>query len=96
MKKNSAKLIEGPIGKSLVSLTGPMIIGIVSIIAFNLIDTFFVGQLGIKELAAMSFTFPVVFVIGSIALGLGVGASSVIFRAIGGGNLQKVQRYTTD
>ncbi len=96
MKKNSAKLIEGPIGKSLVSLTGPMIIGIVSIIAFNLIDTFFVGQLGIKELAAMSFTFPVVFVIGSIALGLGVGASSVISRAIGEGNSHKVQRYTTD
>lgn len=96
MKGNSAKLTNGPIGKSLISLTGPMIIGIVSIIAFNLIDTFFVGQIGTKELAAMSFTFPVVFVIGSIALGLGVGASSVISRAIGEGNSHKVQRFTTD
>jgi len=96
VKKNSAKLTSGPVGKSLINMTGPMIIGIVSIIAFNLIDTFFVGQLGTVELAAMSFTFPVIFVIGSIALGLGVGASSVISRAIGEGNYHKVQRFTTD
>ncbi|WP_293030549.1 MATE family efflux transporter, partial [Moorena sp. SIO3I8] len=47
---------------------------------FNLIDTYFVGQLGTKPLAAMSFTFPVVMTLGSLAMGLGVGASSVIAR----------------
>ena len=65
-------------------------------VAFNLVDTFFVGRLGTRELAAMSFTFPVVLVVGSIARGLGVGTTAVISRAIGEGDHQKVQRMTTD
>ena len=91
-----ALLIEGPVGKTLVKLTIPMIFGIVALVAFNLVDTFFVGQLGTIELAAISFTFPVVFIIGSIAMGLGIGTSSVISRAIGEGDRHKVQRLTTD
>ena len=89
-------LTEGSVGKKLVNLTIPMIWGIFAIIAFNLVDTYFVGQLGTDELAAMSFTFPVVMTLGNLALGLGVGASSVIARAIGEGDRLKVQRLTTD
>ena len=70
---NKARLIEGPVGKTLVGMTLPMMIGIVGMVAFNLVDTFFVGRLGTLELAAMGFTFPVVMVVSSIARGLGVG-----------------------
>ena len=65
-------------------------------VAFNLVDTFFVGRLGTLELAAMSFTFPVVLVVMSISRGLGVGATSVLARAIGEGDQHKVRRLTTD
>ena len=40
-------------------MTGPMILGIIAILAFNLVDTFFIGMLGTEALAAISFTFPV-------------------------------------
>jgi putative MATE family efflux protein len=73
-----------------------MIFGMVGIVAFNLVDTIFVGQLGTRELAALSFTFPVVMVIGNIALGLGTGASAVISRAIGEEDTRRVRRLTTD
>ena len=73
-----------------------MFVGIIAMQAFNLIDTFFIGQLGANELAAMGFTFPVVLVINSLTLGLGIGTSSVISRAIGEGNSAKVRRLTTD
>ena len=92
----SARLVEEPVGKTLVQLTIPMIFGIVGIVAFNLVDTFFVGRLGTDELSALSFTFPVVLIIASLAHGLGIGASAVISRAIGEGNHHKVQRLTTD
>ena len=92
----NALLTEGPVGKVLVKLTIPMIFGMVGIVAFHLVDAFFVGQLGAPELAALSFTFPVVMVIGSIALGLGAGASAVISRAIGEGDSERVKRLTTD
>ncbi|MEM6428430.1 MAG: MATE family efflux transporter [Deinococcota bacterium] len=91
-----AALTQGAVGPLLARLTLPMIIGILSIITFNLADTFFVARLGTDQLAAMSFTFPVVLVIGSLALGLGVGASAVISRAIGEGDSSRVQRLTTD
>lgn len=90
------RLVEGPVGKTLITLTIPMILGIVSMVVFNLVDTFFVGRLGTTELAALSFTFPVVLVINSLALGLGIGASAVISRAIGEGSHDRVQRLTTD
>ena len=94
--KKRALLVEGSVGKILFKLTIPMIFGIVGIVTFNLVDTFFVGRLGTNELAALSFTFPVVLVLNSLALGLGIGASAVISRAIGEGDHNKVQRLTTD
>lgn len=90
------RLTEGSVGAQLIRLTLPMIWGVFAIVAFNLIDTFFVGRLGTESLAAMSFTFPVVMTLGSLAMGLGIGASSVISRAIGEGDTEKVQRFTTN
>ncbi|MEM9947719.1 MAG: MATE family efflux transporter [Cyanobacteria bacterium P01_D01_bin.36] len=89
-------LTEGPVSSRLVKLTLPMVGGIFAIVAFNLADTYYVGQLGTNQLAAMSFTFPVVMTLGSLALGLGVGASSIIARAIGEGDRSRVQRFTTN
>ncbi len=77
-------------------MAGPMVVGILAIIGFNLADTFFVGQIDENSLAAMTYTFPVVMFYGSLALGLGVGASSLVARAIGEGNQSKVKRLTTD
>ncbi|MBE9117188.1 MATE family efflux transporter [Lusitaniella coriacea LEGE 07157] len=94
--KVRSTLTEGRVGAHLVKLTVPMIWGVFAIIAFNLADTYFVGQLGTQPLAAMSFTFPVVSALGSLAMGLGVGASSIIARAIGEGDRARVQRLTTD
>ena len=90
------RLIEGNVGQQLIKLTIPMIWGVLAVTAFNIVDTYFVGQLGTKPLAAMSFTFPVVMTLGSLAMGLGIGASSVISRAIGQGDRDRVQRLTTD
>ncbi|MDJ0634634.1 MAG: MATE family efflux transporter [Xenococcaceae cyanobacterium MO_188.B29] len=90
------RLLEGNVGEQLIKLTIPMIWGVLAITAFNIVDTYFVGQLGTKPLAAMSFTFPVVMTLGSLAMGLGVGTSSVIARAIGEGDRDRVQRLTTD
>jgi len=73
-----------------------MILGIVSIVLFNLVDTFFVSRLGPRHLAALSFTYPVVLVVNSLALGLGIGASAVISRAVGRGDRDGVRRLTTD
>ncbi|NLW30944.1 MAG: MATE family efflux transporter, partial [Fibrobacter sp.] len=87
---------EGPVRRVLFVQTFPMIIGALSAVIFNLTDTFFIGKLGSNELSAISFTFPVILVVGCIAQGLGMGASAMISRAVGEKNKEKVQQLTTD
>jgi putative MATE family efflux protein len=93
--KGGARLTEGPVGKSMMSLMVPMMIGMMALISYSLVDTYFIGQLGTMELAAVSFTFPVAFIVGAIAMGLGIGTSSVASRLFGSGELDQIQRITT-
>ena len=91
-----SQLTECQVSSQLLKLSLPMVWGVLSVLAFSLTDTYFVAQLGTKELAAISFTFPVVTVLSSIAMGLGTGVSSVVARVIGQGDRLQVQRLTTD
>jgi putative MATE family efflux protein len=81
--ENKAKLITGDIKKHLIGMTLPMIFGLLGVMLFNLTDTYFIGKLGAKQLAALSFTFPVVMVIQSLAVGLGLGTAALASRFIG-------------
>lgn len=72
-----------------------MLFGIASIMLFQAVDALFVGRLGVLPLAAMSYTFPVTMVIVSVAVGMSIGATAVISRAVGGGDEGAVRRLTT-
>ena len=89
------RLTTDPIGKSIMSLMLPMMIGMIAIMSYNIVDTFFIGQIGTMELAAVSFTFPVAFIVGAISMGLGIGTSSVASRLFGSNELDQIQRITT-
>jgi putative MATE family efflux protein len=79
-----------------VRLTIPMTMGIASFIVFSFADAYFVAQLGVPELSAMSFTFPIAMVFGCVFGGLGAGTASVVARAIGHGEPDAIKRLTTD
>ena len=89
-------LTEGPIHKHLISMGLPMVWGIFAVYLINLSDTYFVGLLGPEELAAMGFCFPVINTLASLSIGLGVGATSVLSRALGSGDMGRVRRLATD
>lgn len=63
-------------------MTIPMIFGMMGMVIFNLVDTYFLGRLGVGELAAISFSFPVIMFINSLSQGVGIGTSSLISRNI--------------
>jgi len=73
-------LTEGPISRQLFQLTWPMLFGMMGMVVFNLVDTYFVGKLGVKQLAAMSLSFPVIMFINHLTQGVGIGTSSLISR----------------
>lgn len=92
----TATLIEGPVGRQLRILAVPMVWGLMATMSFNVVDTYFVAQLGSEYLAVMSFIFPVVMVLTSVGIGLSAGTSSVIARQIGKGNAVQARRLATD
>lgn len=89
-------LLKAPIGKVLLGMTLPNLIGILTIFGGNLVDIYFIGKLGTEALAAVSFTFPVTLVISSIAMGIGAGLSSHFARLLGSGNLQQAKVFLFD
>jgi putative MATE family efflux protein len=95
-KTSKAKLTKGNVSKQLINLSLPMIVGMLGMITFNLVDTFFIGQLGADQLAAMSFTFPVVLIIHSIASGVALGSSAIISKLVGEEDHYQISRLSTD
>ncbi|WP_416308663.1 MATE family efflux transporter [Neptunicella sp. SCSIO 80796] len=88
-------MIHSPIAKTLKNMTLPMIMGMVMLMTFGLVDTFFVSLLGTEQLAAISFTFPVTFTLISLNIGLGIGASAIIARYLGSGQEHLAREFAT-
>ena len=96
MDEPKARLTEGPIGKHLIDMTVPVLFGITMMMAQGLIDTWFLGMVGDRELAAFGFGFPILMIVTSVAIGLGAGTSSVVARAIGAGDMRRARRLASD
>lgn len=99
MKSSKKDLTTAPVAKAILSMTLHMTIGMLGIVMFNLVDTYFIGQIDPNtpiQLAAMGFTLPIVMLQGAISMGLGVGVAAVVSKAIGEKNTELVKRLTTD
>lgn len=88
-------LTEGNVATTLKRMTVPMILGMVMMMSFGLIDTFFVSLLGTDPLAAISFTFPVTFTVISLNIGLGIGTSAIIGKLQGSGSINESRQYAS-
>lgn len=95
MQSSVRDLATSDINKTLISMTLPMIFGMILLMSFGLVDTFFVSMLGTDALAAISFTFPVTFTLISLNIGLGIGASAVIAKLRGQQNLEQAKETAT-
>lgn len=65
-------------------LSVPVMLGMGLHTLYAVTDMIFVGRLGGDEVAALSFSMPLVFFSIGITFGLGTGATSVIARLLGG------------
>jgi putative MATE family efflux protein len=72
-------LTSGEIGKPLLYLSLPIVVTNLLQTAYNLADTFWLGQFSTEALAAISFAFPMVFLL--IALGMGVSVAGSVLVA---------------
>ena len=87
-KKN--KFTEGKIISSLISLALPIIFANILQSAYQLIDTFWLGRLGADAVAAVSLSFPLLFLILSIGAGLTLAGTVIVARYKGAENQEMV------
>lgn len=77
-------LLEAPIVPTLLKLAAPNIVVMVAQAAVGLIETYFVGKLGLDALAGMALVFPIVMLMQMTSAGaMGGGIASSIARALG-------------
>ncbi|MDD5539008.1 MAG: MATE family efflux transporter [Candidatus Omnitrophica bacterium] len=88
-------LVRDRVLPTIMRMAVPMLAGTFAMNAYNLTDTWFVSRLGTDALAAMSFTFPVVMLLGFVMRGLGTGAMTVVAHALGRGKQKTAARITT-
>lgn len=96
MSPHRYNLLEGDVAPHLRRLSFPLMWGMSALSVFNVVDIFYISQLGTSTLAALAFTIPMVMLFMGIIFGLSVGTTSVLSRAYGEGNFEKVQRLATD
>ena len=89
-------MTQDPVNQTLFRMVVPMIFGLVAVIVNHLVDTFYIGMIGVRELAAISFTFPVTLTVMSLGFGLNTGTSTMVSHSIGQGDPARVRRMTTD
>jgi len=78
----SNKMQTGPVGKTLLALALPTTISLLANMLFQLIDSYFIAQLGTQELAAMGFIYPIyIFIFGLIG-GVSTGVTVMISKSI--------------
>ena len=76
-------LSEGSIIKTIFKTAVPTVIAFSLQSAFNIVDAIFVGMISAKALAAVSISFPIIFLIISLGTGLGIGSTAVVAQYIG-------------
>ena len=84
-------LTEGGIVRPLVYLSLPIVVTNLLQTAYNLADTFWLGQYSTDALAAISFAFPMVFLLISLGMGLSVAGSVLVAQHTGAGETEKAE-----
>lgn len=89
MAKNR-KYTEGRIFNSLFSLAVPIIFANILQTAYQLIDTFWLGRLGADAVAAVSISFPLLFLVLSLGSGLTLAGTVLVSQYFGAGDQTQV------
>ncbi|MFH0798532.1 MAG: MATE family efflux transporter [Candidatus Woesearchaeota archaeon] len=69
--------------KALLMVSLPILVGNLVQLLYNIVDTAYIGRLGADAIAALTFSFPLFFIMISLNAGLGIGMSSRVSRYLG-------------
>lgn len=87
---NQTMLGEYPVGKLIMKMSVPSVIGIVAYNIYNIVDTIFIAKgVGTNAAGGLAVSFPFFLFLSALSTTLGSGAASVMSRAFGQKNFEK-------
>jgi len=86
------EILRQGLARSLFQMTWPMLFGVLSLLGFQLVDAAFIGQLGVRPLAALGFTVPVMQLVIGTQVGIGIATTALVSRAVGAGQTERSRR----
>ncbi len=86
-------LTSGSESKLILNFAAPMLIGNIFQQTYNIVDAIIVGKyLGKEALAAVGASFPIIYAVIALVIGIGSGASIVISQYFGAKDLENVKK----
>ncbi|MDR4989401.1 MAG: MATE family efflux transporter [Bacteroidales bacterium] len=86
-------LSQGPVARQILIFAMPMLLGNVFQQMYNIVDTIIIGRyIGTEALAAAGASFPVIFVLVSLVIGITTGTTIIISQFYGAKNYEGVRR----
>ena len=79
-------LTKDPVPKLIKQLAIPASVGFFFNTMYNVVDTYFAGQLSTDALAALSVSFPVFFILIAVSSGISQGATAILSNSLGAGD----------
>ena len=84
---------EGSILRHILSFSWPMLVGNLLQALYNTVDSFWVGRfIGAEALGAVSVSFPVIFALVSLIMGITMAATTLVAQYRGAGDHRQVRR----
>ena len=85
-------LTKGPLMRTMLSVAWPVMLSFLLMFLYNLADAFWLGKLGRTALVAPTVTMHVFFIALSLAMGLGMGGTTLVSQYRGAGRSQAMAR----
>ncbi len=90
----NSPLLTRPVSQVLLSMAAPAAFGMLMTFLFQLVDAWFIGQLGTAELAAISYAYPVYILLVGLMVGAAAGVSAAVGQALGKGQPGRARQLT--
>lgn len=92
--KKREEILEGNLFKTILSLALPIMLTNFVQTLYDLTDSYYIGKLGGIQVAAISFVWPVTYLIISLGTGIGVATTSLVSISIGEKNYKKASIFS--
>lgn len=84
-------ILHGPVRRTLLGLSVPMILAMLLVTAFGLVDMIYLGRYSPEAMASVQIAFPVSYLLMALAGALGTASTSLVSRLLGAGDERRAR-----